>query len=383
MLPFINVYDYGAVGDGVADDTDAFKKALSVAEKTGQTIYIAPGTFRVGELAIPPQICMKADKTWGFRQPHIGRSVLVQRDEKQKCVLNTTYATGSTLYGLSIYGDDIPGGCSGIKSDVIKEKPEDVMWIDTCRVSNFTGCALDISRAFCISIRHGMFAFCEEDGLRLHGWDAFLNDNFFSFNRGWGFRIKGEGASVTFIGNRVEWNTQGGISIPVGSHYQLVGNYIDRAGGPALVIGPDQSSLPPVHTVTCTGNIIFRSGRDVEEAVSHVELKNCAGVSFMGNALCCGPDDRMLGRATPDIGITVQNLCDCIVSRNTLYAGANVCCINDLGGHYNTEIGDNPGIALDTPLDIEKDFLQRSHRSLLNKKRIYDAWKGAQTDDAF
>ena len=32
MLPFINVYDLGAVGNGRADDTEAFKKALSIAE---------------------------------------------------------------------------------------------------------------------------------------------------------------------------------------------------------------------------------------------------------------------------------------------------------------------------------------------------------------
>ena len=50
MLPFINVYDLGAVGNGRADDTEAFKKALSIAEKTGQTIDLAPETFRVGEL---------------------------------------------------------------------------------------------------------------------------------------------------------------------------------------------------------------------------------------------------------------------------------------------------------------------------------------------
>lgn len=376
MLPFINVYDLGAVGNGRADDTEAFKKALSIAEKTGQTIYLAPGTFRVGELEVPPQVCIKADKTWGFRQPHIGKTVLVQRDEKQNCVLNVTHATGSMLCGFSVYGNDIPGGCSGIRSDVIKEKPEDVMWIDTCRVSNFTGCALDISRAFCISIRHSMLAFCEGDGLRFHGWDAFLNDNFFSFNRGWGFAVKGEGASITFLGNRVEWNTTGGISIPVGSHYQLVGNYIDRSGGPALAIGPADETQPPVHTVACTGNIFYRSGRDTDEPVSQVLLQNCAGISFTSNVICCGSDDRLLGRVTPDYGITVRNLCNSVVSQNTLYVGAVVQCVNDLGGHFNTDVSHNPGVALNSEDLQEKTFLNRSHRRLLDVKERYENWKG-------
>lgn len=375
MTPFLNVYDFGAVGDGRADDTAAFQAALSDAARTGRTVWIAPGLFRVGELEVPPQVCLRADKTWGFRQPFIGRTVLVQKSEEQSCILDVTHATGSTLTGLSLYGANLPGGCCGIRSRKIPEKPEDVMWIDTCRVSDFTGCAVHIQRAFCISVRHSMFAFCEEDGFRLHGWDAFLSDNFFSFNRGWGFSTDGENSAVTFTANRVEWNTLGGARICEGSHYQLVGNYFDRSGGPALSIGEESPQAPVVHTIACTGNIFYRSGRDAGGETRQVELTRCAGVNFTGNVLCVGADDRMLGRVTPRYGLVLRELTNCVVSHNTLYAGACEQGVLDLGGHTGSVIADNPCAPLRDADGEEAQLLRTTHRRLLERKQQYDRWE--------
>lgn len=42
----VNVKDFGATGDGTADDSDAFEAALA-AVTSGGTIYIPPGTFRI------------------------------------------------------------------------------------------------------------------------------------------------------------------------------------------------------------------------------------------------------------------------------------------------------------------------------------------------
>lgn len=45
----VNVKDYGAVGNGVADDTDAFNDALAA----GSDIYIPAGTYNIDGVAIP------------------------------------------------------------------------------------------------------------------------------------------------------------------------------------------------------------------------------------------------------------------------------------------------------------------------------------------
>ena len=44
---FINVKDYGAEGDGIADDTDAFRKAAVAAAAKGGVVYVPHGTYKV------------------------------------------------------------------------------------------------------------------------------------------------------------------------------------------------------------------------------------------------------------------------------------------------------------------------------------------------
>ena len=48
MMPLFSVADYGAVGDGIADDTDAFVAAAAALFATGQSgyVYVPPGTYR-------------------------------------------------------------------------------------------------------------------------------------------------------------------------------------------------------------------------------------------------------------------------------------------------------------------------------------------------
>ena len=41
-----NVKDYGAIGDGIALDTEAFQKAID----DGGMVYVPPGEYRVGTL---------------------------------------------------------------------------------------------------------------------------------------------------------------------------------------------------------------------------------------------------------------------------------------------------------------------------------------------
>jgi hypothetical protein len=43
----INVLDYGAVGDGTANDTSALQSALTAAAASGQTLYIPSGTYLI------------------------------------------------------------------------------------------------------------------------------------------------------------------------------------------------------------------------------------------------------------------------------------------------------------------------------------------------
>lgn len=46
-MPYINIKDYGAVGDGVTDDTDAWESALSVAKAEEMALYFPSGRYPI------------------------------------------------------------------------------------------------------------------------------------------------------------------------------------------------------------------------------------------------------------------------------------------------------------------------------------------------
>ena len=354
MSVYLSIRDFGAVGDGVADDTAAIQKAIDEGARTGRTVYIDPGRYSLGELFLRPSSSLKAEAQWGFRYDNIGNAVLVQRFENQRSVLNISQANGATLDGLSITGERKPGGCHGILCDKPDfGKMEDAFRIERCRSAAFSGHAVYLHRVWCYTARHNMFCFSGGDGLRQHGWDAFVSDNWFSGNKGAGFSGEDANCSVTLTGNRIEWNQAGGIVIEGGSHYNITGNYIDRSGCAGIRIAAtkyhnERTGIYEGHTsntITCTGNVIYRSGKFAKtpDDSCHLFLKGCAGVTVVGNSLCIGRDDRGQGAYSPETAMILQNLTECVVSGNTMFVGALKQLVDDRGGHENTVIRDNVG----------------------------------------
>ena len=351
----LSVYELGAVGDGAADDTKALQAAIDLGAEQGRAVWFPAGRYRTGELFLRPGSCLKAEPQWGFRYETTGSSLLIQRDERQACILNLSHANGATLDGLSLTGENLPGGCCGILSNRADFGPiEDAYRIERCRAARFSGHAVSLDRAWCFTIRHNMFCFSGGDGLRLHGWDGFVLDNWFSGNRGAGFGSAGDNCSVTMTGNRIEWNQECGIRILGGSHYNITGNYIDRSGGPGILLAPctvrdddsgrEERRIP--NTCTITGNIVYRSGKFARtpEESCQLRMEHAAGVTVTGNSFCLGRDDKGKGLLSPDVGMLLSGLRDCVVTGTTLFMGARKELVRDCGGHASgVIIRDNVG----------------------------------------
>jgi hypothetical protein len=342
----LNVMDFGAIGDGKADDTQSIQKALDKAALTNGAVFIPEGRYLCSELKVPEGIGIHGLPAWSYRK---GMGTVLVFKGGGKCLINLTGAFGSYLFGLCLDGNDIEGGIHGILIDKPDYgKQEDTPRIDTCRVEKFSGDGIRLERIWCFVVRHSHCFVNKGCGLRVRGWDGFILDNWFSGNGEAGYASYDENASNTITGNRIEWNHAGGIIIKGGSHYNITGNYIDRSGRCGIALLPNAEGKG-CQTVTITGNVIYRSGKPEwgkgdDYDSSHIRIEAGKGLVVVGNALNSGRDDGGEGSYSPDYGIVAKKLESSIIKDNVQHNGALKQLIADLGEHgEGVIIKDNVG----------------------------------------
>src|SRR5207247_38053 len=77
---FLNVEDYGAIGNGVVDDRLAIQTAINSVPLTGGTVYFPSGTYRIGSSLLSP--------TWGlWIGLAVGSSITLQGEGIGKSIL--------------------------------------------------------------------------------------------------------------------------------------------------------------------------------------------------------------------------------------------------------------------------------------------------------
>ena len=346
---YINVRGFGAAGDGKTDDTKAIQRALDAAGEVQGAVFVPPGVYLCADLQLRPNTALVGVPTWNYHGP--GGTALRLRDGAAKCLLNIGGAPGATIDGLGLDGAILGKGIHGIFLDKPDfGKHEDAFRIERCQVARFTGDGVNLSHAWCFSVRHSMLAYNQGDGLSLRGWDGFLSDNWFSGNRRAGFAARNENASVTFTANRVEWNGQENLLITGGDGYQITGNFFDRAGTCGIAL---RAGRRRCFQMTLTGNFLKRSGKLADAAShdsSHILIEGAEGVTCVGNNLQAFHDDDGGGAWSPAYGIVCKNLQNCVIANNVLHEGALRQLIVDQGGHgEGVVIKDNPGSLFKVP----------------------------------
>jgi hypothetical protein len=340
---FLDVRKLGAAGDGKTDDTPVLQRALDAAAETSGAVFVPPGVYLTHELHVRPGIALVGTPAWNYSGP--GGSVLRLANGNSTCLLNLTDARGATIEGLSLDGRGLGRDIHGISTNRSEYgKHEDSFRIERCQVARFSGDGARLMRVWCFSVRHSMFAYNHGDGLSLQGWDGFLLDNWFSGNERAGFAARQENASVTFTGNRIEWNYEENMLVTGGDGYQITGNFFDRAGTCGIAL---RSGRVPCSQMTITGNYFKRSGKlaDLESRESaQILLDGSQGITCVGNNLQAGRDDGGTGKFSPSYGIVYKGLQNCVISNNVLHDGALRQLLLDLGEHGDgVLVRDNPG----------------------------------------
>ncbi|MHB9132662.1 MAG: right-handed parallel beta-helix repeat-containing protein [Armatimonadota bacterium] len=346
--PGLNVRQFGALGDDAADDTAAIQRAIEAAAEIQGAVWFPPGQYRSGMLQMRDGVGLVGSSNWSYRRQ--GGTVLRLCDEKASCLVNLCGAVGARVSGLALDGGLLGEGVHGIYLDGEGHTEEDTVVIEHCRVTQFTGDGAHLENVWGFIVRNNLFHCNRGDGVGITHWDGWVHDNIMIANGKFGFAARGANAAVTITGNRIEWNKLGGILLESGTHYNVTGNFIDRSGGPALLLqgAPDASDprwMPGA--IAITGNIFNRSGAQVDPGTPescHMRLENMQGVACSGNVFCYGTNDDGGGQPSPSYAMVLRGLRNCTIIGNTLNNAALQQLIVDEGEHDEaTVIRDNPG----------------------------------------
>lgn len=353
-----NIENFGAVSDGKTDCTIAIQTALDEAGKVKGTVVVPCGKYLCGKIKVPPFVSVVGDFAWTFQ--NYGGSELVLNCENTDCFIDMTAAFGSRLDGLSVNGADKGQKINGVQinwEDRLKSREayggkEDTVTISNCRIGNFSGNAVHFNGVWCFSIRHSMLCY-SENGLYLNGCDCFIQDNWFSVNRKAGILSDKSFMSGTFGGNRFECNYGEGVKFNNVGYVQFNGNYWDYNHGCGFYsYGTDEDFDYRGH-ISFTGNVFYRDGLcDTEELKdetirsSHICISDACNVLVNSNDFGVGGGE--FGKFGPLYSVVHKNLCNSIVSGNTMMCGCKEKNILSVGGEKGQVIiKDNVGGSYD------------------------------------
>ena len=351
MKNVFDITEFGAVGDGTTDCTEAIRSACAAAAQVSGVVEVPPGVYLSGKFSLSKGVSLEGHSAWSYRSD--GGSVIRLNDPGAECLVDITGGFGCSIRNMCLDGAGLGNGVHGVMlswPEYNGGSEEDTPSIDDCRIGNFSGDGVHLYHIWCFSVRHCMLHRNRGAGLFMDGWDGFVLDNWFSGNGNGGFRGGECTASVTMTGNRVEWNIGGGFIFNRSDNINITGNFFDRSGGPAILARGGKGNMAREFAVT--GNIFRRDGKPDWRAFddpfesSHILLDRCVNWTITGNNFVCGEDDAPGGTVSPDYSVVFGNSKCLIIRNNTMWCGAVKQNIVDRGGNIEVSLGENLGEAV-------------------------------------
>lgn len=272
----VSVKDFGAVGDGVADDTAAFNAALA---STAKCIYVPGGSYRLTSL-----VDMNG----------VGRSI--EGDGYNATIIYVDHANGGfrslssyqSIKGMKIACARAAGSAFGISSNAAYFTAKDV-FTDWNGVGKFVngviipaGAAEPYVRYFenCVFSTTSSDAFFVEEFSFNHA--VFVDCTFRSAGASGFYLYGGSSHGISFHGCRAENNTLHGFNIAGrrGNHASWHGVYVENNGGAGIYLG---TAAPAWNTDADYMESCSISGLTAwQQGLAAVVAEKCIGVTISG-----------------------------------------------------------------------------------------------------
>jgi parallel beta-helix repeat protein len=388
---FLNVKDFGAVGDGETDDTKAVLTAIKEAQINEGTIYFPHGNYAIHPIKVPSHVTLLGYSAWSYENKDKtdkyfeGKTTISALSGDARALLDLGDSRGTRILGLTLDGKDLGKSMHGVYAR--NAGCEQYICIEDCRINHFSGSGIRLERCWVFSVRKCLIMFNGEHGIdATSGYDGWIIDCQLTANGGNGLFARGSAlenmpqqekdalkffgtASIMVTANRIEWNKTGGIVLSGANSMQITGCSIDHNFGPGIELKNSTAN-------TISGNVLRSNGverQDDGDKCSQIILTNCKGTSVTGNSLWgwFTRKEAKFSYPYPYYGIIVKNLEGCIISQNSLYHSSSKEGVVDYGGNASTYIGQNmyvkPNIEMNEDGWILKDKKTETNQSEKDK----------------
>ena len=279
---YINVKDYGALGDGVTDDTEAFNRAIAA----GSYVKVPEGVYRVGDLNLKKGLILDGSCTFNYgRNDEVDKTVLKAIDGAEYVLKDVR---GASIQNIHIDGN--AKASHGIWGGRGSDGTDGSIEVYNCRISNCNyglhgfRCGSRIERCNIDNNNYGMYTLV----------DCRVINNTIHSNVNSGLHLY-DSNDNQIANNKIEWNKGSGIHLEKAIHNLISNNTIDR------------NSLSGIYTrettdTTIIGNVIRRN------LEYNLRLNGSNNFTVTGNSFVRGNSmDNQSGTDVPEYHVYPQS----------------------------------------------------------------------------